>query len=147
MIGEIRTYDDLHAVLRARVAELGVTREALDEIAGLPRGYTGKILGHGQVKRVGPISLEPLLTALGLKLVAVDDEEAIARFGPVVEQHRTVRPRNFELGPEVERRARELMHERAVSGGRARASKLTPEQRRQQASAAARGRWKRKRKG
>lgn len=37
-------YDELIAMFRARIAELGVSLSEVDHVAGLPDGYTGKIL-------------------------------------------------------------------------------------------------------
>ena len=71
-----RDYALLHAVLRARANQLALSRETLDEVAGLPAGYTGKLLGAAKVRRFGPISLGPLLGALGLVLVVREDPES-----------------------------------------------------------------------
>lgn len=78
--GEIRGYEDLHAVLR-RVAELrDISRETIDEIAGLARGYASKVLAEVPLRRLGPDTLGPMLGAVGIKLLAVDDETALARY-------------------------------------------------------------------
>ncbi|THD46585.1 MAG: hypothetical protein E8A46_26375 [Bradyrhizobium sp.] len=74
---EITNYDDLIIVLRARADELQVSRETIDFISGLPSGYAGKLLSLRHVRRIGLQSLGPLLTALGIKLIAVDDEAAL----------------------------------------------------------------------
>jgi len=47
--------------MRARADELGVSRELISELAGLPSGYAGKVIGPGQVKRVGMTSLGALV--------------------------------------------------------------------------------------
>ena len=75
----IRSYDDLHATLRARADALEISRQAIDELAGLPAGYAGKLLGGGQVKKFGGLSLELMLQTLGLRLVVVEDPEALGR--------------------------------------------------------------------
>jgi hypothetical protein len=51
----------------------------LDEITGLPDRYTAKLFGPKQVRRIGMVSLGPLLQALGLRLVAVEDPEQTAQ--------------------------------------------------------------------
>ena len=67
----------LVTALRLRITELGTGLDSVDEVAGLPDGYTGKVLvgRHG----LGPISLGAILGALAVKIVLVSDEEALAR--------------------------------------------------------------------
>lgn len=60
-----RDYDSLHAALRARTDELNVSRHTIDEISGLPHGYTGKLLGGRQVKHFGAKSLGPYSRSWG----------------------------------------------------------------------------------
>jgi hypothetical protein len=76
---EIRSYDDLISALRARADQLLISREVLSELAALPDRYANKVLSLNSVRRIGMTSLGPLLRALSLKLVAVSDDEALAR--------------------------------------------------------------------
>lgn len=78
-LAEIRTYDDLHQALRARADHIGVTRLGLDEITGLTSGHSGKLLAPTKIKRLGPISFDLMLPALGLKLLLVEDAEIVAK--------------------------------------------------------------------
>lgn len=78
-IGTARDYDELHALLRARVDELGVTFEGVDAVAGLPQRYTAKLLAPIPMKAIGKTSMGPLLGALGLKLIVAVDDEMLAR--------------------------------------------------------------------
>jgi hypothetical protein len=78
-VGEITDYASLIEAMRLRAEQLGISRETISEIAGLPDRYASKILSLKCVRRVGMQSLGPLLDALGLKLVAIPDEEALAR--------------------------------------------------------------------
>ena len=78
-LGTCRTADDLRAILRTRFAELGVSFETVNHIAGLPTRYTAKVLGLQPTRRFGQISLTALLGAAGIKLVAFEDTEALAR--------------------------------------------------------------------
>ena len=57
------TSDELRNMFRTRIASLGVTFETADTIAGLPAGYTAKLLGPGPMRRFGPIALEALVGA------------------------------------------------------------------------------------
>jgi hypothetical protein len=78
-LGICRTSDDLRAILRARFAALGVSLETVDHIAGLPTRYTAKVIGLQPTRRFGQFSLDGLLGAAGIKLVAFEDTEALAR--------------------------------------------------------------------
>ncbi|MGB7831300.1 MAG: hypothetical protein WBL84_03735 [Xanthobacteraceae bacterium] len=78
-LGVCRTSDDLRAILRARFAALGVSFETVDHIAGLPTRYTAKVIGLQPTRRFGQFSLDGLLGAAGVKLVVVEDAEALDR--------------------------------------------------------------------
>jgi hypothetical protein len=73
-------YRDLVVALRHRIVELGTHMTAVGEVAGLPTGYTAKVLSLGQATpALGRISMGPILQTLGLKLALVADEEALAK--------------------------------------------------------------------
>jgi hypothetical protein len=82
VLAEARTYDELHAALRNRADQLQVSRAELDYLSGLQSGYCGKLLSKTRIKNLGPQSLGPLLTVLGLCLQVVEDQAAMARIGP-----------------------------------------------------------------
>ena len=50
-------YDDLIEAIRSRVDELQISQALLEEIAGLTGGHIGKLLGGGQVKHFGMLTL------------------------------------------------------------------------------------------
>jgi hypothetical protein len=72
-------YNELLDGLRARVAELNVAGHTIDHVGGLPVGFTQKVLGPRQVRRIGMLSLGAIFGALGLKGQLVEDPEAFAR--------------------------------------------------------------------
>jgi hypothetical protein len=87
LIGDYRT---LVETCRARADELGLSRLEIDRLAGLPAGYSGKLLGKDAVDDVGfprkksskkmwPVALESMLGVLGLKILLIEDEAATAR--------------------------------------------------------------------
>jgi hypothetical protein len=78
-LGVCRTSDDLRAILRTRIAQLNITFETLDHIAGLPTRYCSKVLGIRATRNFGQISLDALLGATGIMLIAVEDLEALER--------------------------------------------------------------------
>jgi len=79
----------LHAALRKRADDLRITRLSMDEVGGMPPGYFGKVLGPEQVKLAGRHSLGALLGVLGLKLLVIEDAEALARYSARAEKRRT----------------------------------------------------------
>jgi hypothetical protein len=76
---QIRDFDDLLPIIRARIVALGVAHQTVDAVAGLSEGYCSKIVGPGRAKQLGRISAPALLGALALKLVVVEDPAALAR--------------------------------------------------------------------
>ena len=79
IIATFSEYNGFIDGLRARVAELNVSGQTLDSVAGLPVGYAQKVLGPRQVRRIGLQSFGDLLGALGLKAQLIEDPEAFAR--------------------------------------------------------------------
>jgi hypothetical protein len=78
-LGIAKSYDDLHKILRERADELQVPREGLAEAAKLSDRYVAKLLAPIPIRHLGPNSLGPLLAALGLKLIVVEDVETLER--------------------------------------------------------------------
>jgi hypothetical protein len=78
----VSSYGELILCLRQRAEALGVSNMTLDEAAGLTSGHAGKLLSSRPHRALGPISLGLMLEALGLRLVVVEDEEALARMRP-----------------------------------------------------------------
>jgi hypothetical protein len=70
---------ELLDVIRARRDALNISHETIDELAGFPSGYTGKLLASDPVRGLGYMSLGGVLGALGMALVAIEDSAAAAR--------------------------------------------------------------------
>jgi hypothetical protein len=68
----VGSYHDLVASIRGRKDSLGFSNVVLDGFAGLPDGYVSKILSTKKI--LGPISLDVLLSALGLKIAIIAGE-------------------------------------------------------------------------
>jgi hypothetical protein len=79
----VQGYKGLVESCRLRADELGISRLEIDRLAGLPAGYSGKLLGKDgsgkKQKRMWPIGLEAMLGTLGLKIILIEDEAATAR--------------------------------------------------------------------
>ncbi len=84
-LGEVTTltgYAGLIAIFRQRFDELGITGETSDHLCGFAAGHTTKLftkVTREHMKRFGPVTLGPILGVLGIKLIAVVDEEALAQ--------------------------------------------------------------------
>jgi hypothetical protein len=76
----IRSYDQLVDAIRARVTQLQVSYETVTEVSGLPDRHINKLLCG--LKRFGPVSLGLTLSALGMAIVLVQDDEALAKVKP-----------------------------------------------------------------
>jgi hypothetical protein len=75
----IRSMADLLTALRASRDELQITHETIDEIAGWPSGYAGKIFSPTPIKNLGWLSFGLALNVFGKMLLLVDDPEQIRR--------------------------------------------------------------------
>jgi hypothetical protein len=79
IIAEFADYNGLLAAIRSRVDELQINGERFDEYAGLPRGYLSKLVGANPIRSIGRTSMGPVLGALGLRCILVEDPIATAR--------------------------------------------------------------------
>jgi hypothetical protein len=146
-LGEIRDYFDMQAIIRDRAAAFQVTREGLDDVAGIPNGYAAKLLAPYPIRFLGPKTMGPVLEALGLKLIAVEDPEAVSKHANKIARHRAERSIVNEppVTPEMQAIIQKRMHrERSRAGkkgARARMKATTREQRSTAASIAVRARW------
>jgi hypothetical protein len=70
----VNDYESLIEVCRQRADELAISREGIDVLSGCAPGLAGKILGHRQIKKLGPTTLKPILQVLGLKLLVIEDD-------------------------------------------------------------------------
>ncbi len=66
-------YDQLRKLVAARRVELGLRQLEVDDLAGVPNGYTGKL--ECGMKHFGDISLGPVLGVLGIVLSASKQSE------------------------------------------------------------------------
>src|SRR5262245_40784535 len=128
ILAEVVSYADLHHAMRARAEELEVSRQTIDDLAGLQDGYASKLLCDPPVKRLSWDFAAIILPALGLKLALLEDQDALAKL-----QHRMTRRRGrsvrVALGLSPQDRARALHLEQCRRGGEQRAAKLSARRR------------------
>lgn len=155
-------YDGAIEAIRVRIAETGMNLDKIDQLSGLPEGYTGKLIADSRPKQFSLDSWLAILATLGL----ADDlridpfQEAIMRAYWEPGQENLRRPfRKATLGkgsidrlisriaPEMGRRGGKSIRNpsarlaRNVKGGKARWRKLTKRQRTDIARKAANARW------
>jgi len=73
---------------RAQERKIAITSSSVAAMANLPEYYIPKLLAVHPVRRIGMISLGPLLGVLGMKLLAVPDDEAVARYSGKLDERR-----------------------------------------------------------
>jgi hypothetical protein len=141
----IRCYDDLHRFLRARAEALNISRLTIDEATGLPAGYASKLLAPKPTKKAGALSFGLMLQALGVKLLAVEDEQALKKIRPMLTPREgKVSVRSVPWGRSGKQTVVSLRWVKKIArkGGHARAEKLAAGRRSAVASMAARARWR-----
>ena len=139
IIADVSSYEQMLEALRQRVNELQINGERFDEYAGLPRGYLSKLVGANPVRRLGMTSFEPVLSALGLRCLFIEDEAATKRL------RERLPPRNpaYVRGtPSIVLTLR-FFQRIGRLGAQARINNSTAEQRRKWARRAAIARWRR----
>lgn len=92
--GTAGNYDELRAVLRAVAETRKISRQELDAITGLPKGFASKVLAEVPIKRLGPDTIGPMLWGLGVKLAVVDDPKAREMFTETAAQRTEFRAQN-----------------------------------------------------
>jgi hypothetical protein len=76
---EIRSYADLVRALRERKEQLDVSFATIEDVSGLQSGHCSKLMSPRPSKLFGKLSLGLILQTLGMRLVLVEDKEAMAR--------------------------------------------------------------------
>jgi hypothetical protein len=86
-----RTWDEFLDRLGSWREQRGLSFEALDNLAGVAKSYSGQIPSPARRKPLTPMMMELLLQILGIQLLVVEDPAAVAnivhRWGPRTETH------------------------------------------------------------
>ena len=80
VIAEINYQNGYQALVHAQERKIAITSPHIAQMANLPDYYICKLLSVHPMRRIGMISLGPLLGVLGIKLLMVEDPEAVARY-------------------------------------------------------------------
>lgn len=141
-LAECRDHAGLVAAIRARLDELEVVPETIDHLAGLPLRYLSKIIAPMAYKSISSMSLGPLLQALGLKLIVVEDGETLDKIKSRLVKRKPGGPKHAD-GLQLTFSKR-FMRKIARKGGQARMQKAGAEGRREFAIMGASARWAKK---
>jgi hypothetical protein len=141
LIADVSSYEQMLAALRARINELQINGERFDEFAGLPRGYLSKLVGIRPIRKLGMQSFGPVLAALGLRCLFVEDPEGTERL------KNQVKPRNPSYVRAMPASACMVLTPRMLqrirrAGGKARMAQLSAKERSALARRAALARWR-----
>jgi hypothetical protein len=141
----ITCYRDLHAFLRKRADVIGVSRERLDEIAGLPTRYAATVLALDGAKRMSLETAFAIMGAMGLVMTLQEDAELMRKISDSVGT-RVVGKVTASRRASRARRERKLLRDMSKRANFERNRKLSPEQRSSIASRAATARWSKERR-
>lgn len=134
--------------LRTRIAELQLSYESVDDLAGLADRYCCKLMTQPPMRQLGRISYWVLPQALGLRIVLEPDPDLCRRMAP--RWQKRIRPRPALAGKmKVTTSSFGHVTLTAISrmGGEARAQKLSARRRRQIAKIAVAARELKRREG
>lgn len=141
-------YLGLIAGARARLAELGISYETLDAVAGWTETYSTKLLAEEPQKYLGPMSFDALMGGLAFKLALIEDPEKLEK----LRKHRHFVPRRGPMPNRVtharyivRRDTREHMREMGKESGRVRKERIPERKRKSMARKAALTRWRKPR--
>jgi hypothetical protein len=146
-VREARNYVQFMEALRDRCADLDVAYETVDVMAGLPARYLAKVLAPVPIKALGPVSLGPMLGAMGLKVLVVEDAETLARFAKKLSKRKYRRHAGVGM-PANKRHRKSALSGNSDWGKMMRARQIaqaSPTQRKQSAKKAAKARWRKPR--
>jgi hypothetical protein len=138
VVATFDSYAGMLDAIRARVNELQVSGERLDEYVGLPRGYYSKVAGAKPIRRLGMTSFGPILNGLGLKCQFIEDPQATDRLKNRVQQRNGSYVR---AAPSIILTVR-FFKKIGRLGAQARIDNSTKEQRQEWARKAAIARWR-----
>jgi hypothetical protein len=144
----VRDYEQLNAALRARVDQLGISLETLDHLCGFWAGYSSHLLApkpQGNMRCLGKMSLGSVLGGVGLKIVLVEDRDALAKVRSRLVESDKAQTRKENPRPAGSKRRENVFTVLGRAGGHARMAVLSAKQRIALSRKANRARWSRAR--
>jgi hypothetical protein len=143
-----RNENEFLAAIRRRVAELDVSYDTLDRIAGLPDRFASKLLCDPPMRSISQATLWLLMGALGYKLALIPDVEGLAKVQTRLVKRLGSNTRHISTITVGRRRMSPWLFdpERGREMASVRLAKIKPSRRVEIARNAARSRWKGKRR-
>ncbi len=144
-IATVRDPQEAQSAFRERAEELKIPREVLDELTGLPKGYSGKVLANPPAKGLGHVSFWTLLGALGLAVMLVEDERRMVRVNATAKRQGSYPEKRNWRNAKALRIIEEMNRKSGKIGQKARMKATTKKQRSRWARKAAKARWRKPR--
>jgi hypothetical protein len=161
-LATISSYEDLLALMRSRVPELGLNYAILAARTGFTDTYPTKVLGCGGISRsydkngklrrstqrgFSPPAFDAFVYALCFDLIAVENPQRVAELRAWLERKSEGRKRTVETPPigSTPKATWLITPKKSPWMNKRRNEKLSPEKRREIALNAIRTRWERKR--
>lgn len=120
-------YDQLQFALRQWADELGLSRETIDERAGLTDGHAAKLLRLNPVRRLGPETLGAMLRALGVVLILAPLDDELQRISDAGIKRKNEQVRRKRLGKhEKAAIIKDFQRQIGRKGGLATVATMTP---------------------
>jgi len=148
-LATIRRHQDIVEVFRLAKAMRGLTNEFVDDVGGLTKGHTDKILGPTEFRSWGPTTFDLFCELFAIEFRVYVDEAAAKRMADVWEG----RKRAVEISETrrisvklIEKAKPHVLKAFSQLGNDARQKMLPSEQRIEIARKAAKVRWRRHRK-
>jgi hypothetical protein len=149
VVAVVRKHADLIEVFRLMKERLQLTNEFCDDVGGLTKGHTDKILGPSEAKNIGPVTFDLFCEMFAVEFHVRVDLDATKRMESVWEgRERPLYPnaRVKRISKKLIERAKpHVFREMGQRSAPARMQCLTAEHRSRIARKAARARWKKHR--
>lgn len=147
-VAVVRQHHEVLEVFRMMKDKLGLTNEFIDDVGGLTKGNADKILGPTEAKGWGPITFDLFCELFAIEFRVYVDLSAVARMEGKWEKR--LRPVESSHTKRVSKRLLTkakpiIVRHFGQIGGMVRAHMLSPKQRTEIASKAAKSRWKKAR--
>jgi hypothetical protein len=139
VIGGFSDYSGFIGALRQRAADLNLAGEAIDDLSGLPSRYAQKLLGPRPIRRLGAASFGPVLGALAVRGVLVEDKTALDKVRRQTEPRQNQYVRDGAVHVELSRR---FLQKIGAQGGRNSRKNMSRRLASQLGRRAANARWK-----
>jgi hypothetical protein len=150
VVAVVRRHADLIDVFRLMKERLQLTNEFCDDVGGLTKGHTDKILGPTEAKNIGPVTFDLFCEMFAIEFRVHIDLSAVKRMEAVWEgRERPLYPnaRVKRISKKLVERAKPLVFKDSGRiGGIVRSHLLTPKQRSEIASKAAKARHRKRRR-